>query len=133
MAEFTIPKHGQICWRELHTKNSDAAKNFYAGLLDWKFEQSKAAQTEYTEIHVSDKAVGGVMQITEKWGENWEKIPSSWVNYIAVDDCAATIEKIKLNGGAVFIEPFEASGVGIISFVKDPGGIIFGIIQFVSK
>ena len=28
MAEFTIPAHGEICWRELTTQNVDKAKEF---------------------------------------------------------------------------------------------------------
>src|SRR5690349_6203867 len=36
MAEFTIPKHGEICWRELATSDLEAAKTFYSNLFGWK-------------------------------------------------------------------------------------------------
>jgi predicted enzyme related to lactoylglutathione lyase len=88
MAEFTVPKHGEICWQELTTQNLEAAKTFYHKLLDWKFEQSKLSPViEYQEIHLDGQAMGGMMQITKEWGENWEKIPAHWMTYIAVDKC----------------------------------------------
>ncbi len=131
MAEFTIPKHGEICWRELNTQNLDAAKGFYQGLFGWNLEQSKVSPVQYDEIHFGGEAVGGMMQITKDWGENWQKIPSAWMSYIAVDDCDETIEKIKANGGDVCIPAFDAPNVGRMSVVKDPSGAAFSIIQFV--
>ncbi len=131
MAEFVKPKHGEICWQELNTKNLSAATEFYKGLFGWTLEQSKTTEMIYKEIHCKDQAVGGMMEINEAWGANWEQIPSSWMTYVAVDDVNATVEKIKNNGGNVRIEPFDAPGVGRMSVVTDPRGIAFSVIQFV--
>lgn len=131
MAEFTIPKHGEICWRELTTKDSSAAKEFYQGLFGWEFENSKLAPVEYPEIHIDGKAVGGIMHMTEEWGDPLP--PSHWMSYIAVDDVEATVEKIKAHGGGVCVPPFDAPNVGRISIVNDPGGATFSVIQFVSE
>lgn len=130
MAEFEKPKHGEICWRELNTQNLSAAREFYRGLFGWKTEQSKLTEMQYEEIHFGEKAVGGMMEINKDWGESWQKIPSHWMTYIAVDDIAETVEKIKTNGGGICIEPFDAPGVGKISVVNDPSGITFSVIQF---
>jgi uncharacterized protein len=130
MAEFTKPKHGEICWQELNTKNLEAAGEFYTGLFGWKLEQSKTTEVVYKEIHFGDKPVGGMMEITDCWGEHWQKIPSAWMTYIAVDDIAESVEKIKKFGGSVRVEPFEAPGVGKMSVVLDPRGIAFSVIQF---
>jgi predicted enzyme related to lactoylglutathione lyase len=133
MAEFTIPKHGEICWRELDTQNFDAAKEFYKGMFGWTLEQSKFSEMTYDEINVGGKAVGGMMPITAEWGEHWQKIPSHWKTYIAVENADETVEKIKQNGGAVCIPPFDAPGVGRMSMVSDPAGAMFSIIQFVAE
>lgn len=133
MAEFTMPKHGEICWRELNTQNLDKAKKFYQEFLGWTLEQSKVTNQEYPEIHIGGKAVGGMMQITKDWGENWEEIPSAWMNYIAVDDCDTIVEKVKENGGKVCVPPFDAPKVGRISVVGDPNGATFSVIQFVAE
>ena len=130
MAEFEKPKHGEICWRELNTQNLDAAAEFYEGLFGWKLEQTKTTEMPYKEIHLDDKAVGGMLEITDCWGEHWQQIPSYWLSYIAVDDIAKTIEKIKKFGGSIRVEPFDAPGVGRMSVVLDPSGIAFSVIQF---
>lgn len=133
MAEFTVPKHGEICWRELTTQNLSQAKEFYQGLLGWNLEQSKVSNMNYDEIHVGDTAIGGMMQIDEQWGEDWENIPAHWMTYIAVESCDEIVEKIKTNGGGVCVPPFDAPGVGRMSVVNDPSGATFSVIQFVSQ
>lgn len=133
MAEFTIPKHGEICWRELHTQKFDVAKEFYKEMFGWTLEQSKSSPMTYEEIHVGEKAVGGMMPINEHWGENWEKIPPQWRTYIAVENADEAVEKIKQFGGSVCVPPFDAPGVGRMSVVNDPAGATFSIIQFVSE
>ena len=132
MAEFTRPKHGEICWRELTTGDSAKAKEFYEGLLGWELEQSKLAHPiEYPEIHVEGKAIGGIMQMTEDWGDPLP--PSHWMTYIAVDNIDETVEKIKQFGGSVCVPPFDAANVGRISVVNDPAGATFSVIQFASE
>ena len=131
MAEFEKPEHGEICWRELHTKKLDSAAEFYKGLFGWTLEQSKLSPMSYQEIHTDGKAVGGMMEISEGWGENWQEIPSDWRTYIAVDDIMESVEKIKNNGGSICVAPFEAPGIGKMSVVTDPSGITFSVIQFV--
>ena len=133
MAEFTKPKHGEVCWRELHTQNLGAAKEFYQGMFGWTLEQSKTTEMDYDEIHVGEKAVGGIMPITDCWGENWEKIPSRWATYISVENTDEAIEKIKQMGGGVCVEAFDAPNVGRMAVVSDPSGAAFSIIQFISE
>lgn len=129
MAEFTIPKSGQICWRELATRDLTAAKEFYGALFGWDLEPSKVSTAmNYFEIHTSDTAVGGMMEINEAWGEN--PPPSHWTSYVAVDNADETVQKIVENGGSVRLPPFDAPGVGRMSIVADPSGAGFSIIQF---
>lgn len=130
MAEFNIPKPGEICWRELATKDLSKAIDFYSQLFGWKLEQSKVTPMDYKEIIIDGKASGGMMQIDEKWGDN--PPPSHWNNYIAVENADATAEKIKAEGGRVEVGPFDAPGVGRIAIAADPSGAPFAIIQFVA-
>ena len=132
MAEFTMPKNGEICWRELNSQNSAAAKEFYQELFGWQSEQSKVADVGYDEIHVDGKAVGGFMQINEQWGEDWQNIPAHWMTYVSVDNCDDTAEKVKENGGNVCVPPFDIPKVGRIAVINDPSGANFSIIQFVA-
>jgi predicted enzyme related to lactoylglutathione lyase len=129
MAEFTVPSHGTICWRELATKDLPAALDFYSKLFGWSLEQSKVTPMDYKEIVMDDTAQGGMMAIDEKWGP--EPPPSHWSTYVAVTNADETVEKIVANGGSVRVPPFDAPGVGRMSMVIDPSGANFSIIQFV--
>ncbi|HKX84624.1 MAG TPA: VOC family protein [Pyrinomonadaceae bacterium] len=128
MAEFKLPKHGTICWRELATKDLATAEAFYKEMFGWTMEQSKSTPMQYLEIVYNDQAVGGMMPIDEKWGP--EPPPSHWGTYIAIASADETVAKIKENGGAVKQEPFDAPGIGRIALVSDPCGAPFAIIQF---
>jgi predicted enzyme related to lactoylglutathione lyase len=126
MAEFSIPKPGTICWRELMTKDLDAAKAFYSGMFGWQLEQSKVTPMTYAEIHLDGTAYGGMMPIDAAWGD----VPSHWTAYVAVANADETAAKIKENGGSMRQEPFDAPGVGRIGLCTDPAGANFAIIQF---
>lgn len=127
-----MSNHGTICWRELATQNAESAKSFYRELFGWNLEQSKNTPMPYDEIKTDGEKFGGILQINEQWGEDWNKMPSHWMTYIAVDDCDAIAEKIKENGGSICVEPFEIPNIGKMSVVNDPSGANFSIIQFVS-
>jgi predicted enzyme related to lactoylglutathione lyase len=128
MAEFDIPNAGELCWRELRTKNLPAALEFYSKLFGWTIEQSKVSQMEYKEIILDGKAQGGIMGMADpEWGD----LPSHWATYVAVDSADETVAKITANGGSVHVPPFDAPGVGRMSMVADPSGANFAIIQFV--
>lgn len=128
MAEFNIPKHGDICWRELATKDLGTALDFYSKLFGWKLEQTKVTEMDYKEIQMDGVAHGGMMAIDENWGEN--PPPPHWSSYIAVDNADETAEKITAGGGSVRVPPFDAPGVGRMAMVADPSGANFAIIQF---
>jgi predicted enzyme related to lactoylglutathione lyase len=128
MADFEIPNAGEICWRELRTKDLAAAQEFYSKLFGWTLEQSKVApEMDYKEIILNGTAQGGMMGMNDA---EWGPMPSHWANYIAVDDADATAEKITENGGQVQVPPFDAPGVGRMAIVADPSGAQFAIIRF---
>jgi len=128
MAEFKIPKPGEICWRELATKDLAKSMDFYSNLFGWSLPQTKMSPMDYKEIVIDNIAYGGMMEINESWGE--KPPPSHWKTYVAVENADETVEKIKANGGAIDVPPFDAPGVGRMSIVSDPSGAIFAIIQF---
>ena len=128
MAEFSIPKAGTICWRELATRDFEKALSFYGQMFGWDLEQSKITPMTYAEINIDGKAVGGMMPIDKNWGDN--PPPSHWTPYVAVENADDTAAKIKSNGGSMRQEPFDAPGVGRIGLCTDPSGANFAIIQF---
>ena len=129
MAEFNIPKSGEICWRELASQDLDTAKSFYKSLFGWDVQPSKLTEVQYNEIHQGGQAVGGMMAIDKNWGDPLP--PSHWTTYISVDDVDNTVEKITANGGSLKMPAFDAPNVGRIAYVNDPAGAHFAVIQFV--
>jgi predicted enzyme related to lactoylglutathione lyase len=130
MAEFNIPKPGEVCWRELRTRDLPAAIEFYSKLFGWTLDQSKVTPMEYKEIVIDGTSVGGMMPIDENWGP--EPPPSHWASYIAVENADETAGKITANGGSIRVPPFDAPGVGRMAMVADPSGADFAIIQYVA-
>jgi predicted enzyme related to lactoylglutathione lyase len=128
MAEFKIPKPGEICWRELATRDLEKAMEFYSQLFGWKLEQTKVTPMDYKEIAIDGVAVGGMMAIDENWGE--DPPPSHWNCYIAVENADEIAEKIKAEGGTIKHGPFDAPGIGRIAMAADPSGAPFAIVQF---
>jgi len=127
MAEFNIPKAGEICWRELRTKDLPAAMDFYQKLFGWNLKQTEVTPMAYKEIIMNDVAYGGMMSME---GDDWGEAPSHWATYIAVDSADETAAKITENGGSIRVPPFDAPGVGRMAMVADPSGADFAIIQF---
>ena len=128
MAEFNIPNAGEICWRELRSKNLPAAIEFYSKLFGWTTEQTKTSEMPYKEIILDGTAQGGMMGMDDP---EWGGLPSHWATYVAVDNADESAAKITANGGSVHVPPFDAPGVGRMAMVADPSGANFAIIQFV--
>src|SRR5205809_7974843 len=124
MADFNIPAPGSICWRELRTKDLDAATDFYSKMFGWTIEQSKVTPMAYKEIIMEGTAAGGMMAIDENWPEG---VPSHWASYIAVESADESLEKITANGGSIRVPAFDAPGVGRMAMVADPAGADFAI------
>lgn len=128
MADFNFPKAGEICWRELRTKDLGAAIEFYTKLFGWTTKQTDVSPMDYKEIIINGTAYGGIMPME---GDDWGEAPSHWATYIAVTSADETVAKITENGGSVRVLPFDAPGVGRMAMVADPSGADFAIIQFV--
>lgn len=127
MAEFNVPSPGEICWRELRTKDLGAAIEFYTKLFGWELPQTKISPIDYKEVVIDGVAHGGMMSME---GDDWGGAPSHWATYIAVANADETAASITENGGCVRVPPFDAPGVGRMAMVADPSGADFAIIQF---
>jgi predicted enzyme related to lactoylglutathione lyase len=119
--------HGMICWTELASKDVEAAKKFYTGLLGWKLTGSQAGGMNYTEIVVGDKHVGGMYQLTDECGE--ANAPSHWMSYVAVDDVDAAAKRTEELGGAVRVPPMDIPNVGRFCVITDPAGAAISLIK----
>ncbi len=117
---------GSNCWNELATTDREAAKAFYSTLFGWgiKEEEMEGAGL-YTMFMRGEEMAGGLMQMTEEWGD----APSHWMTYIAVEDCDASAAKVKTLDGTVCVPPTDIPDVGRFAVIDDPQGATFSIIK----
>ncbi|MGI8466886.1 MAG: VOC family protein [Pyrinomonadaceae bacterium] len=135
-----MPRHGEICWNELATNDSEAARKFYGELFGWKFEtHNMECQNEqqneqntgmaYTELSLDGKKqFGGMYQITKEMGE----MKPNWINYIAVDNVDESAAKVGELGGKICLPPMDIPNVGRFCVITDPSGATFSMITMKS-
>ena len=116
--------HGKFYWNELTTRDPERAKKFYADTLGWSFDAMPMGEgATYWIAKVGDEPVGGMFDIR---GHEFEKVPESWMAYIAVDDVDARAAKAVKAGAKIMKPAFDVPGVGRIAMLLEPGGAAIG-------
>jgi uncharacterized protein len=115
---------GTLCWNELQTRDTAAAKSFYAEVFGWG-ENTTTGEMTYTEWKLGDKSVGGMMSMP---AEVPAQVPPHWLPYFAVDDCDVSTDKASSLGASTFVPPMDIEP-GRFSVLADPTGAMFALIQ----
>ncbi len=118
-----------LCWHELATRDTGAAKSFYTKVFGWRADSKSFGPMTYTELFLNDQAVGGMMDLVPEMGN----VPPHWLAYFAVDDCDAVAKKAKSLGGGTIVPPQDIPNVGRFSVIQDPQGAVFAIIKLDHK
>ena len=115
---------GHVVWHDLLTNDVEAAKRFYAGLLDWTYEIEHAAEFawasgefDYPLILAGGEAHGGF--VNPGVGTS-----SEWLSYVTVDDVDRVAAKAGNLGAGIEKEPFDVPGVGRSAVIRDPEGAL---------
>jgi predicted enzyme related to lactoylglutathione lyase len=120
-----VNEPGAIAWNELGTRDTAAAKDFYAAVFGWVAADSDMGEMgTYTQWKLGEGSVGGMMDIA---GRLAAEIPAHWLTYFAVEDADAAIETAKEKGGSVSFGPIDIP-VGRFAVVQDPHGAAFAVI-----
>ncbi len=120
-----VNEAGAFTWSELNTRDPEAAKQFYAAVFGWSFnDQEFEGMGTYTTIGAGDGTAGGIFDMR---GRVPDEVPPNWLVYFAVDDTDATVAKIGELGGGVNMGPVDIS-VGRFAVVHDPLGGVFAVI-----
>jgi uncharacterized protein len=116
---------GALCWTELATRDTAAAKRFYTSLFGWKEKTSTDAGMAYTEFSVDNTPGAGMMEMNAQMAG----VPPHWLPYFQVADCDAGAKKAKELGGAFLVPPTDIPNVGRFSVIRDPQGAVFAIFK----
>ncbi|MBB1268511.1 VOC family protein [Shewanella sp. SR44-3] len=117
-------ENNALCWVELACRDTAKAKDFYSQAFGWQCKLANMPAFEYNEWYVDERAIGGMMAMTEEWGD----MPTHWMLYFAVEDCDAIAAKAAANGGKICVPPTDIDNVGRFSVLADPQGGVFSVI-----
>jgi predicted enzyme related to lactoylglutathione lyase len=126
MATFDHYDQGTPSWVELSTPDQGAAREFYAGLFGWDYDDNDMGDMGHYYIATfQGSELGGV------GGQppGMEDHPAYWGVYLAVDDVDATTAKVEAAGGRVEAGPFDVGEAGRMSAIVDPTGARVGLWQ----
>jgi predicted enzyme related to lactoylglutathione lyase len=115
---------GTPCWIDL--ASSDVAKTnaFYTELFGWTAQGSGEDFGNYVVYSLGGSPVAGAMP--KQPGMDW---PDAWSTYIATDDCAATVDRVKNAGGQIIMDTTEVPETGTVAVFSDPSGAVVGAWQ----
>lgn len=118
---------GTFCWVNLSSTDVDAAKRFYAELLDWEYDDRAADDGTFSMARRYDANVGAIYERDEQ--ERKLGQPPHWNNYVSVDDTDAAAIRAEQLGADVLVEPYDVSDAGRTAVVTDPSGALFWLWQ----
>ena len=107
---------GAFCWNELQTRDTEAAKAFYADVMAWNARDVSMPGMAYALFSIGESSVGGLVNLPE----HARGATPRWLGYVGVDDVEAVVARVHQLGGAVHIPPTDIPNIGRFSIVADP-------------
>src|SRR5262245_19902397 len=112
--------NGKICYLEIPTADVPRSVAFYQAVLGWKTRQRGDGATAF------DDSVG---EVSGAWVTGRPISPTpGLLLYIMVDDLAATVERVRVNGGRI-VQPIGIDAPELTARFADPDGNVLGLYQ----
>jgi predicted enzyme related to lactoylglutathione lyase len=128
MPKRTSYTQGTPNWVDLQTSDQDAAKDFYAGLFGWTYDdQPMPDGPVYSMAQIGEDNVAAIAPQPPDMAA--AGVPPMWNTYLAVDSVDDAVAKVKGAGGQVAMPAFDVMDAGRMAFVMDPGGAAVGLWQ----
>ncbi len=112
---------GEVCWADLQSPDVAAAKDFYAALFGWRYEDQPTP-----DGRSFSKAFLGQELVTVIAPQNPQQqqagSPGQWNVYFAVDDAANLAAEVSHAGGVLEFGPEAVADTGVMVFFAPPGG-----------
>lgn len=119
--------HGCFVWYELMTTDTDAAAEFYRGVVGWDAKDAGMPGMAYTIVSAGDVGVGGIMALPETARTAGAR--PGWIGYVAVDDVDKRAAQLERAGGRIHRAPDDIPGVGRFAMVADPQGAVLALFK----
>ncbi len=122
MGERTSHPPGTFSWVDLQTADQAGAKDFYAALLGWEYDDQDVGDgITYSMAQIDGKSVAGLGPL------QGDGMPSHWNCYVTVasaDEAAARAAEL---GANVVAPPFDVMEAGRMAAFADPQGAILSV------
>ena len=116
----------RITWFEYFTEDAEKDLAFYKDAFGWESQQWGGAP--YWLVLTGDKAEPGIDGAIGL--PPMEGMTQRVVNTISVDDNDAFVAKAVAAGGTIAVPKRAVPGSGWLTYLADPAGIIFGVMQY---
>ena len=128
MPARTSYAQGTPNWVDLQTTDPQAAKEFYAGLFGWTYDDQPMPEgAVYSMALLRGQPVAAIApQSPELTAAG---APPMWNTYLAVDSADEATARVEAAGGKVGMTPFDIMDAGRMSFVLDPSGAAVALWQ----
>lgn len=116
---------GTLSWNELHSRDLDKGKEFYAQVFGYEFDDMSGPDFTYLIFKRpgEEQGVGGMGTAAMLP----EGVPSVWLTWFAVDSCDGAVARVNELGGSTVMELGD-SPFGRMAVVAGPEGETFGVI-----
>ncbi len=114
---------------EIHATDPGVLRTFYQEVFGWTFQ--KWGEAEYWVINTGDEPDGVNGGLTVRSGAPAaDGGVNAYVAVIGVGDCQGYFDRaVAAGAAAVAMPPTAMPGVGVLAYLKDPDGNLFGIIE----
>lgn len=116
-----------VCWHELATRDLAGATAFFEGLFGWTTAINPLSPAAYRTVSLGEEELGGIIQMTEEWGD----LPPHWTVYFAVEDADETTAAVLEAGGRVHHGPFDTP-IGRLAVCADDQDAHFHVIALLT-
>jgi predicted enzyme related to lactoylglutathione lyase len=119
-----LAEPGTPNWFELHTRDYDAAVDFYREVFGWDTHtMADTPEFRYTTLGEGDGQLAGIMDAAAFLPEG---APAQWSIYFLVEDADAALTSIVDLGGSI-VTPAEDTPYGRLATAADPTGAVFKV------
>jgi hypothetical protein len=114
---------------EIHSADPDAAAKFYSTIFGWKILKWDGP-VEYWVVQTGEGPGidGGILRRQGDAPATGAAV-NAYVCTIGVESLDETLTSIAANGGEIVVAKHEIPHIGLLAYVKDPDGNIFGVLH----
>jgi uncharacterized protein len=119
---------GEVCWVDLQTRDTEAAKSFYSAVFGWRYEDLPTPDgRSYSKAFLDNDLITVIAPQNPQQGA--KGTAAQWNVYFAANNAKAIAEEAPHAGGSVQFGPEEVADTGVMVFLEAPGGGTTGVWQ----